>query len=152
MRVLLQRVSHAQVSVGQRVLGSIGKGLLLFLGVREGDTTRQVHEMVEKIVNLRIFENEQGRFDSSLLDVGGEILVVSQFTLYADCRKGRRPSFSEAASPSKALPLYERFIEELKSRGIRVESGSFGERMEVELLNQGPVTILLETNSLSHKV
>lgn len=145
MKVVLQRVSHAQVTVAQRLLGRIGSGLLIFLGVGKGDTARQVNDMVDKIVNLRIFENEEGRFDRSLLDLGGEVLVVSQFTLYADCRKGRRPSFTEAASPEEALPLYEKFIEELRSRGIRVESGEFGERMEVELLNQGPVTICLET-------
>lgn len=145
MRVLLQRVSHAQVTVGQRLLGRIGKGLLVFLGVGRGDTTGQVKEMVDKILNLRIFENEQGRFHSSLLEVGGEILVVSQFTLYAECRKGRRPSFTEAASPEEALDLYDRFIEELKSRGLRVESGGFRERMQVELVNEGPVTIFLET-------
>lgn len=121
---------------------------MIFLGVGRGDTTRQVIEIIDKIVNLRIFENEQGRFDSSLLDVGGEVLVVSQFTLYADCRKGRRPSFTEAAAPNEAQVLYERFIEELKLRGIHVECGSFGERMEVELLNQGPVTIFLETPAL----
>lgn len=152
MRVLLQRVSHAQVTAGHSLLGRIGRGLLVFLGVGKGDTLRQVNELVDKIVNLRIFENEQGRFDSSLLDVGGAILVVSQFTLYADCRKGRRPSFSEAAPPGEALPLYERFIEELKSRGIHVESGSFGERMEVELVNEGPVTIFLEASPSCQKI
>ncbi len=148
MKVLLQRVSHAQVTAGQRLLGRINRGLLVFLGVGKGDSTRQVTELVDKILNLRIFENEQGRFDSSLLDVGGEILVVSQFTLYADCKKGRRPSFTEAAPPHEALPLYQKFIEELKRRGVRVESGSFGERMEVKLVNEGPVTIFLETSPI----
>lgn len=121
---------------------------MVFLGVGKGDSTRQVNELVDKILNLRIFENEQGRFDSSLLDVRGELLVVSQFTLYADCKKGRRPSFTEAAPPHEALPLYQRFIEEVRLRGVRVESGSFGERMEVELVNEGPVTIFLETASI----
>ena len=145
MKVLLQRVSYAQVTSRQRLLGRIGRGLLVFLGVGKGDSAGQVKELIDKILNLRIFENEQGRFDSSLLDVGGEILVVSQFTLYADCKKGRRPSFTEAAPPHEALPLYEKFIEELKLRGVRVESGGFGERMEVKLVNEGPVTIFLET-------
>jgi D-tyrosyl-tRNA(Tyr) deacylase len=145
MKVLLQRVSYAQVTSGQRLLGRIGRGLLVFLGVGKGDSGGQVKELIDKILNLRIFENEQGRFDSSLLDVGGEILVVSQFTLYADCKKGRRPSFTEAAPPHEALPLYEKFIEEIKLRGVRVESGGFGERMEVKLVNEGPVTIFLET-------
>ncbi len=117
---------------------------MIFLGVGKGDTHREVMEMVEKIVNLRIFENEEGRFDRSILDLQGEALVVSQFTLYADCRKGRRPSFTEAASPQEALPLYHKFIEELSSRGLHVEAGSFGERMQVELVNEGPVTICLE--------
>jgi len=145
MKVLLQRVTYAQVTSRQRLLGRIGRGLLVFLGVGKGDSAGQVKELIDKILNLRIFENEQGRFDSSLLDVGGEILVVSQFTLYADCKKGRRPSFTEAAPPHEALPLYEKFIEELKLRGVRVESGGFGERMEVKLVNEGPVTIFLET-------
>ncbi|MEJ5378033.1 MAG: D-aminoacyl-tRNA deacylase [bacterium] len=144
MRVVIQRVSRAQVTSGQSLLGRIEKGLLIFLGVGKGDTHREVTEMVEKIVNLRIFENEEGRFDRSLLDLQGEVLVVSQFTLYADCRKGRRPSFTEAASPQEALPLYHKFIEELSCRGLHVEAGSFGERMQVELVNEGPVTICLE--------
>lgn len=100
--------------------------------------------MAEKIVHLRVFENDQGRFDRSLMDVGGEVLVVSQFTLYGDCRKGRRPSFTDAAPPEHAMPLYVQFIEELKAKGIRVGSGSFGERMDVSLVNQGPVTMWLE--------
>jgi len=147
MRAILQRVSHAQVTAGQRLLGRIGHGLVVFLGVGKEDTLGEVRDMVEKIINLRVFENDGGRFDRSLLDVGGEVLVVSQFTLYGDCRKGRRPSFTDAAHPQQALPLYERFIEELRAKGVHVESGRFGEKMEVSLVNQGPVTIWLEMAS-----
>jgi len=144
MRALLQRVNMAQVTVGDRTVGRIGSGVLVFLGVGTGDGPPQARELAEKIVNLRIFENLSGRFDLSLLDVKGEVLVVSQFTLYADCRKGRRPSFSQAAPPEAARALYGLFIEELAASGLRVESGIFGEHMRVSLVNDGPVTLLLE--------
>jgi D-aminoacyl-tRNA deacylase len=144
MRALVQRVSNARVSVRREPVGSIGPGFLVFLGVGRGDSPREVGEMTDKLVHLRVFENEDGRFDRSLLDIGGEALVISQFTLYGDCRKGRRPSFTEAAPPEEAVRLYELFIEEMRSRGIRVASGRFGERMEVALVNQGPVTLWLE--------
>jgi D-tyrosyl-tRNA(Tyr) deacylase len=144
MRALIQRVRNAQVRVENEVVGQIGPGLLLFLGIGRQDGHQQVHELVEKVIHLRIFENENGKFDRSLSETKGEALVVSQFTLYGDCRKGRRPSFTDAAPPEKASELYERFIEQLRGRGIRVASGRFGERMEVHLVNDGPVTLWLE--------
>jgi D-tyrosyl-tRNA(Tyr) deacylase len=145
MRALIQRVSNAQVRVAGQLVGRIGHGLVLFLGIGRGDGPEEVRELAEKIVRLRIFENESGRFDRSLLDVRGEVLVVSQFTLYGDCRKGRRPSFSDAAPPDEALEYYNLFLEQLKTQGVRVASGKFGEKMEVELVNDGPVTLWLES-------
>ncbi len=144
MRALLQRVSMAHVKVGGETVGRIGRGILVFLGVGLGDGPVQARELAEKIVHLRIFEDRDGRFDLSLLDVKGGILVVSQFTLYADCRKGRRPSFSQAAPPEAARGLYQLFLEELAAKGVEVESGRFGEHMEVSLVNDGPVTVMLE--------
>lgn len=144
MRALLQRVSMAHVTVGEETLARIGNGILVFLGVGTGDGPLQARELAEKIVRLRIFEGHDGRFDLSLLDVKGGILVVSQFTLYADCRKGRRPSFSQAAPPETARGLYQFFLEELAARGVKVESGRFGEHMKVSLVNDGPVTVMLE--------
>lgn len=144
MRALLQRVSEAEVSVSGRPVGRIGPGLLIFLGVGKGDSLKEAREMAHKVVNLRVFEDQDGRFNRSLLDERGEVLVVSQFTLYADCRKGRRPSFTGAAAPEEALSLYGQFMEELRAKGVRVESGSFGDRMEVRLVNQGPVTLWLD--------
>lgn len=145
MRALLQRVVSAQVRVNAKTLGRVGRGLLVFLGVGREDGVSEAVDLANKVANLRVFENKQGRFDLSVLDVKGEVLVVSQFTLYADCRKGRRPSFTEAAPPQVAERLYLRFIEELRTKGLKVECGAFGEHMEVELTNDGPVTILLET-------
>lgn len=145
MRALLQRVVSAQVRVNAKTLGRVGRGLLVFLGVGREDGVSEAVDLANKVANLRVFENKQGRFDLSVLDVKGEVLVVSQFTLYADCRKGRRPSFTEAAPPQEAERLYLRFIEELRTKGLKVEYGAFGEHMEVELTNDGPVTILLET-------
>ncbi|MGQ9655896.1 MAG: D-aminoacyl-tRNA deacylase [Thermodesulfobacteriota bacterium] len=144
MKALLQRVSMAHVTAGQETLGRIGGGILVFLGIGMGDGPVQARELAEKIVHLRIFEGLDGRFDLSLLDVKGEALVVSQFTLYADCRKGRRPSFSQAAPPETARELYQVFLEELAAKGVKVESGRFGEHMEVSLVNDGPVTLMLE--------
>ncbi len=134
----------AHVTAGHETLGRIGGGILVFLGVGVGDGPAQARELAEKIVRLRIFEGLDGRFDLSLLDVKGEALVVSQFTLYADCRKGRRPSFSQAAPPETARSLYQLFLEELAAKGVKVESGRFGERMKVSLINDGPVTVMLE--------
>lgn len=144
MKALLQRVSMAYVTAGQETLGRIGGGILVFLGIGMGDGPVQARDLAEKIVHLRIFEGLDGRFDLSLLDVKGEALVVSQFTLYADCRRGRRPSFSQAAPPETARELYQVFLEELAAKGVKVESGRFGEHMEVSLVNDGPVTLMLE--------
>jgi D-tyrosyl-tRNA(Tyr) deacylase len=145
MRALLQRVGRASVTVDGQVVGRIGQGLLVFLGVGQEDSEKQVKILVDKIVQLRIFEDAAGKMNRSLLDIRGEMLVVSQFTLYADTRKGRRPSFINAAPPLLAIPLYERFKEGIASYAIRVASGVFGADMQVEILNDGPVTIWLDT-------
>ena len=144
MRALVQRVSEAKVTVDGRTIGSAGRGLLILLGVRTGDTPADADWLAEKCLNLRIFEDDQGKFNRSLLEVRGDLLVVSQFTLYGDASHGRRPGFIDAAPPSVATPLYEHFIHVLRESGLRVESGVFGARMEVYLVNSGPVTLLLE--------
>jgi D-aminoacyl-tRNA deacylase len=144
VRAVVQRVREASVSVDGDVVGSIGPGLLVLLGVADGDTAESAEQLAAKVARLRIFENEDGRFDRSLVDVGGAALVVSQFTLIADTRKGNRPSFTGAAGPDVAEPVYERFCEQLAALGVRVERGVFGARMAVALTNDGPVTILLE--------
>ena len=140
MRAVLQRVSRAAAAPG----GSIGPGLCILVGVADGDTGREAVRLAEKAARLRIFENEEGRLDRSLLDVGGAALVVSQFTLLGDTTQGNRPSFSGAARPDVAEPLYELFCETLRELGVPVETGTFGARMSVELVNEGPVTIILE--------
>ena len=144
MRALLQRVSHASVTVDGQIISEIGKGLLILLGVDHGDGEEQVQFLAEKVANLRIFEDEQGKTNLSVLDVKGEALVVSQFTLYADVRKGRRPSFTDAALPEVAAPLVDRFVELLRGLGVPTQTGKFGEHMLVEINNDGPVTIWLE--------
>ncbi len=144
MRVLIQRVSKASVTVEQQIISSIGKGLLILLGVGHGDGEEQVRFLAEKVANLRIFEDDQGKTNLSVLDVQGEAIVVSQFTLYADARKGRRPSFTDAALPEIAEPLVNRFVELLRSHGVPSQTGKFGHHMEVEIHNNGPVTIWLE--------
>ena len=144
MRVLLQRVSKAGVTVNGQTISSIGKGLLILLGVGHGDGEEQAKILAEKIANLRVFEDEQGKTNLSILDVKGEAIVVSQFTLYADARKGRRPSFIDAALPEVAEPLVSRFAELLHGHGVPTQTGKFGARMEVEIHNDGPVTIWLE--------
>lgn len=144
MRALLQRVSSARVTVGGHTLAQIGPGLVILLGVGQGDEESQGAALAEKIATLRIFEDAQGQMNLSVLDVGGEALVVSQFTLYADARKGRRPSFTDAASPEQARPLVEAFIRSLSQQGVLTRSGEFGAHMLVEIHNDGPVTILLE--------
>jgi D-tyrosyl-tRNA(Tyr) deacylase len=143
MRAVCQRVSEARVRVDGVVMGEIGAGLCVLLGVARGDGEGDADRLAAKIARLRVFPDEEGRFDRSLLDVGGAALVVSQFTLLADTAKGNRPSFTDAAPPEEAEPLYERFCSELHLLGVPVESGVFGAAMQVELVNDGPVTILL---------
>jgi D-tyrosyl-tRNA(Tyr) deacylase len=144
MRVLLQRVRRGQVTVGERNLAEIGAGMVILVGVGPGDGEQQARYLAEKVANLRIFEDEDGKLNRSLLDVGGQAIVISQFTLYADTRKGRRPSFTAAALPEVAAPLVERFAELLRQHGVSVQTGEFGAHMLVEIANDGPVTIWLE--------
>jgi D-aminoacyl-tRNA deacylase len=145
MKVVVQRAKHAKVTVNGEVVGSIDHGLVLLVGVTHSDTVEDAAFIADKIAHLRIFEDESGKMNLSVLDVGGEILSVSQFTLYGDCRKGRRPNFMEAAKPDRALPIYEAMNEALRQKGIRVETGKFGAMMEVELINDGPVTLIVES-------
>ncbi len=148
MRALLQRVTRATVVVDEQVVGAIGHGFLILLGIGQDDSEAQVQTLVEKIVHLRVFGDDEGKMNRSLLDIGGEALVVSQFTLYADVRKGRRPSFTSAAPPALAEPLVERFKDALTVYNLKVEGGVFGAHMSVELLNDGPVTIWLDSEQL----
>ena len=148
MRVVIQRVKSASVTVEGEVVSEIGKGLLVFLGVAQEDTPAEVDYMASKIANLRIFEDDEGRMNLSILDIGGEALVVSQFTLYGDCRKGRRPSFIHAARPEKADPLYQAFMDEISQLGVPVKAGIFQAMMDVKLINDGPVTMMLDSNKL----
>ena len=145
MRAVVQRVAQACVRVDTRTVGAIGRGVLVFLGIAADDSDRDVRWLLDKLLDLRIFENELGKFDRSVRDVGGELLVVSQFTLYADTSKGRRPSFTAAARPEHAVPLYEQFVTTARDRGMSVATGEFGAHMHVELVNDGPVTIVLES-------
>ena len=146
MKVLLQRVSSAAVKVDGKIVGRIGNGLLLLVGIAEDDTEEHLNWVAEKCVNLRVFEDDQDKMNRSVLDVQGQILVVSQFTLLADTKKGRRPSYINAASPEKGASYYNKFIALLKSYSIRVESGIFGAMMKVDLVNRGPVTLMVEKN------
>jgi len=145
MRVVLQRVSRASVEVEGKIVGKIGNGLLLLLGIHVDDSIKELEWMVKKVIGLRIFEDEDEKMNNSLSDVGGSLLIVSQFTLYGDCEKGRRPGFVNAARPEKAIPIYEEFIERCKRLGVCVESGKFGADMKVDLLNDGPVTLVIDS-------
>jgi D-tyrosyl-tRNA(Tyr) deacylase len=148
MRACVQRVSRASVTVDGQVVGQIGRGLLVLLGVAQGDDEKDARYLADKIVNLRVFEDEQGKMNRSLLEAGGSLLVVSQFTLLGDVRKGRRPSFIDAAPPEEANRLYEIFAAAVASHGVQVGAGRFQAHMEVELVNDGPVTLLLDSKKL----
>ena len=145
MRAVLQRVTRASVRVGGETVGEIGAGLLVLLGVARDDTGEDARYLLEKIKGLRVFDDDEGRMNLSVADVGGALLVVSQFTLYGDVRRGRRPSWSDAAPPEAAEPLYELFVGAARRTGLAVETGGFGRMMEVELINDGPVTILIDS-------
>ncbi len=148
MRVCIQRVSQAKVVVAEETVGEIGTGLLVLLGVSADDTEKELSWLVQKVVHLRIFEDDEGKMNRSLIDVGAAMLVVSQFTLYGDCRKGRRPSFVAAAPPEKAEPMIDRFVELARGQGVTVETGRFRADMQVTLTNDGPVTIWIDTATL----
>lgn len=148
MRAVVQRVKEARVEIDGSIVGEISKGLLIFLGVGENDTEKECEYMANKVINLRIFPDENDLMNLSLMDINGAALVVSQFTLWGDCRKGRRPSFIEAARPEKANRLYEHFISLLKDKNISVATGKFQEMMDVHLVNDGPVTILLDSSKV----
>ncbi len=148
MRSVIQRVSRAKVTVSGEITGKIGRGILVFLGVSGEDSETQANYLLEKVLNLRIFEDAEGKMNLSLLDIKGEMLVVSQFTLYGDARKGRRPSFIKAATPEKANALYEYFVAQARKQIARVKTGRFQAMMDVELINEGPVTILLDSDKL----
>ena len=145
MRAVVQRVRKSAVSVDDQVVGQIGSGLLVLLGVARNDSVKDADYLVNKIINLRIFEDAAGKMNRSLLETEGELLAVSQFTLLADCRKGRRPSFIDAAEPEKANDLFEAFVDGVQRQGIRVQTGRFGTMMAVQLVNEGPVTIIIES-------
>jgi len=147
MRAVLQRVQSGSVTIGGDVIGSISGGLVILLGIKRGDTEKDALYLAEKCVNLRIFSDADGKFNLSAIDVVAELLIVSQFTLYADCRKGKRPNFIEAAPPEQSEPLYYSFISRIRESGLKVESGKFGGKMRVTIVNDGPVTILLESKT-----
>lgn len=148
MRAVVQRVRHASVRVDEEIVGAIGHGLLVLLGVDVSDGNSDADYLADKIIGLRIFNDDDGKFNRSLEDVGGAVLLVPQFTLHGDCRKGRRPSFIAAARPEQAIPLYERVGSLLREKGVEVANGIFGAHMEVELLNDGPVTLLLDSGKV----
>ncbi|WP_213422877.1 D-aminoacyl-tRNA deacylase [Bhargavaea massiliensis] len=145
MKVVIQRSGEASVTVGGKVTGAIDSGYVLLVGITHSDTEEDVRYVANKVANLRLFEDDEGKMNLSILEAGGAILSVSQFTLYADTTRGRRPGFSEAARPEQAQPIYERFNEELRGLGLRVETGVFGAMMDVSLTNDGPVTVILES-------
>jgi D-tyrosyl-tRNA(Tyr) deacylase len=148
MRAVVQRVSRAEVRVGERIVGGIASGLVVLVGIGSEDSREAGEWLAEKIVHLRVFDDAQGKMNLSLLETSGAVLCISQFTLYGDCRKGRRPSYDGAAPPEAARSLYESFVESLRARGVRVETGEFRAMMEVELVNDGPVTLLLDSERL----
>jgi len=148
MRSVIQRVNSGSVTVDGKVVGSIGKGFVVLLGVSEKDTQEDVAYMADKIVNLRIFEDEDEKMNLSLLDIKGELLVVSQFTLYGDCRKGRRPNFMSAARPEKAVELYEELVKRCREMGIKTETGTFQASMKVNIENDGPVTVIVDSEKI----
>lgn len=145
MKVVIQRVKHASVTIGNEKTADISAGMLILLGIKTTDTEKEIAQLTDKILNLRIFPDEKGKFDKSLPDTEGEALIVSQFTLYADCSKGRRPSFTEAASPQKAEDLYNKFVQKFRESGIKTKTGQFQAMMDISIVNDGPVTIILET-------
>jgi D-tyrosyl-tRNA(Tyr) deacylase len=147
MRAVIQRVKEASVTVDGVVVGSIGKGLMVLVGVGKDDAERDLDWMIEKIINLRIFEDSSGRFDTSLLDIGGELLLVSQFTLHGDCRKGRRPSFSDAMPAEQAREMFERLVAKAREKVAHVETGVFQAMMDVHLVNDGPVTLIIDSRA-----
>ena len=150
MRAVIQRVKHSSVTVDGNILGEIGNGLLVLLGVTHTDTEKEVNWLAAKVKDLRIFEDEEGKMNLGLEDIKGELLVISQFTLYGNCIKGRRPGFTEAARPDLAEPLYEKFLEKCRSFGIKTECGKFGADIKVELLNDGPVTMIIDTKDIAN--
>jgi D-aminoacyl-tRNA deacylase len=145
MRAVIQRVSQARVVIDGVVVGEIQRGLLVLLGVSQSDTVEQARWLAEKVVGLRVFNDGEGKMNLGVADVGGGVLVVSQFTLYGDCRKGRRPSFIDAAGPETAIPLYEAFVDAVRAEGVPTATGRFGAMMQVELVNDGPVTLIVES-------
>ena len=147
MRAVVQRVKQSSVKAGNEIVGQIGRGLLVLLGVARDDTAKDADYLVNKIINLRIFEDQDGKMNRSLIETGGELLAVSQFTLLADCRKGRRPSFVGAAEPQKATDLYEKFVDLVREKGVNVQTGRFRAMMEVALINDGPVTVIIESRT-----
>ena len=149
MRVVLQRVSRAAVRVDGETIAEIGKGFLILVGVRNGDTEKDAEYLAEKCFGMRVFDDQEGKMNLALSDVGGSALAVSQFTLYGDCRKGRRPSFTDAAQPEVGERLYEHFVSRLREMGVHVQTGKFGARMQVEMVNEGPVTFVLESEKES---
>ena len=148
MRAVVQRVKKAKVTVDGEIIGEIGTGLMVLLGVGKEDSEKDLEYLKEKVLNLRIFNDEEGKMNNSLIDIGGELLVVSQFTLYGDARKGKRPGFSDAANPETANFMYEQFIKSAKESGVKTANGKFGADMDVEFINWGPVTILLDSKKI----
>jgi D-tyrosyl-tRNA(Tyr) deacylase len=145
MRAVVQRVSRASVTVNGQTSGRIQRGLVILLGITHQDRDKDIKWLAEKVVHLRIFEDDKGKMNRSLADIGGEMLIISQFTLFGDCRKGRRPGFSDAAPPEIAEPIYLQFVEEVRGKGIKTATGTFQAEMQVELINDGPVTLILDT-------